>query len=296
LSTDLPTSTSKVPVNIFTVDVEDWYHGISGYTNVQAPTSRIEYSIPKMIALLKKYNVTATFFVLGEVAQKYPELVEEIIHAGHEIGCHCFKHKHLGEIGCAAFNQDLKKATHLLERLSGKPIVSFRAPLFSITKSTLWAIEIINRQGYLFDSSIFPSFHPFYGIPDEPVFPHQRTCLNNTKDCPTNNHKSNEVIEFPVLTKKILNVNLPVGGGAYLRFLREKFFINSIQLMNKKNLPATLYIHPWEIDSFIPSIKFNALIKFITYYNITETETYLENLFKSFRFVSIQQFAKRFLE
>jgi peptidoglycan-N-acetylglucosamine deacetylase len=282
-----PTNPSKHPANIFTVDVEDWYHGISRYVDAQCPTPRLHQSLPRILNLLKKYKATATFFVLGEVAAQYPELVKRIAAEGHEVGCHGFSHRHMEELGAKTFNTELIKSTKLLESICGTRVLSFRAPLFSVTKSTFWALNIVKKNGYAFDSSIFPTYHPFYGIPNAPTRPHPISHYGKISA------DSNTIIEFPVLTRKLLGVNVPVGGGAYLRFLGQSLLMNSVTVMNLKGRPATLYIHPWELDSYIPNVSFNPAIRFITFHNHEKTATYLETVLKAFKFVSIRDYVRR---
>ncbi|MCX6644318.1 MAG: polysaccharide deacetylase family protein [Candidatus Bathyarchaeota archaeon] len=279
---------SNPPANILTVDVEDWYHGISRYVEVPSPKSRLQYSLPIILDLLREYRAKATFFVLGEVAQNFPELVERIVAEGHEVGCHGFSHRHIEEIGAVAFDEEVRKATRLLEKICGSPILSFRAPIFSITKSTFWGLKIIKKNGYIFDSSIFPTYHPFYGIPNEPCQPHAISFSDKK-----NNDLEDEIIEFPILTRRFLNTNIPVGGGAYLRFLGQLLLANSVINMNTKGWPATIYIHPWELDSFVPDVKFNPAIRFITFHNVGKTKRYLETLLRTFKFVSIRDFCGR---
>jgi polysaccharide deacetylase family protein (PEP-CTERM system associated) len=275
----------KPQANILTIDVEDWYQGISRYVTVPSPDRRLQKSLPIILNLLKKYRVQATFFVLGEIAQNFPELVEQIVADGHEIGCHGFSHRHLDNYEINVFDEELRKATRLLEKLCKDRIRSFRAPLFSITKATNWALKIIKKHGYVFDSSIFPTYHPFYGIPDEPCQPHYVSFSNgNSEDV------DDRIMEFPILTRKFLGVNLPIGGGAYLRFLGKRFMVNSIINMNKRGWPATIYIHPWEIECYVPETYFNPATKFITFHNVGKPKEQLEDLFKTFKFVSIRDF------
>jgi peptidoglycan-N-acetylglucosamine deacetylase len=283
------TNPLKHPANIFTVDVEDWYQGISRYVEAKYPTPRLPRSLPLILDLLKKYKATATFFVLGEVAAQYPELVKRIAAEGHEVGCHGFSHRHIEELGAKTFNAELIKSTKLLESICGTRVLSFRAPLFSVTKSTFWALNIVKKNGYAFDSSIFPTYHPFYGIPNAPTQPHPISLYGKIGA----GSGSDSIIEFPVLTRKLLGVNVPVGGGAYLRFLGQSLLMNSVTMMNLKGWPATLYIHPWELDSYIPNVSFNPAIRFITFHNHEKTATYLETVLKAFRFVSIRDYVWR---
>jgi len=225
--------------------------------------------------------------VLGEVAAQYPDLIKRITAEGHEVGCHGFSHRHIEELGAKTFNAELSKATKLLESICGSRILSFRAPLFSVTKSTFWALNIVKKNGYVFDSSIFPTYHPFYGIPDAPIHPHPISDYGNS------GVGLDGIVEFPVLTRKFLGANIPVGGGAYLRFLGQSLLVNSVTMMNLKGWPSTLYIHPWELDSYVPNVSFNPAIKFITFHNHEKTGTYLETLLKAFRFVSIRDYVRR---
>jgi peptidoglycan-N-acetylglucosamine deacetylase len=286
-NTELTVRPSKRPTNIFTVDVEDWYQGISRYVEASSPKPRLPHSLPIILDLLKKHNATATFFVLGEVAAQYPDLIKRIATEGHEVGCHGFSHRHMEELGAQAFDIELGRATRLLESICGTRILSFRAPLFSVTKSTLWALRVVKKHGYAYDSSIFPTYHPFYGIPNAPCQPHKVSFYSE------GDGDSGEIVEFPVLTRKFFGVNIPVGGGAYLRFLRQSLLVNSVTKMNSKGWPATIYIHPWELDSYVPNESFNPVIKFITFYNHAKTGTYLETLLKTFRFVSIRDYVRR---
>ena len=276
---------TKSASNIFTVDVEDWYHGISRYVEVSSPRPRLQHSLPILLDLLRKYKAKATFFVLGEIAQDFPDLVKHIVADGHEVGCHGYSHRHLMDIGEVAFDAEILKATKLLEEICGTRIVSFRAPLFSVTRSTFWGLKIIKKHGYLFDSSIFPTYHPFYGIPNEPHQPHYISVNNNVSF-----GYENGIAEFPVLTRRFLGTNVGVGGGAYLRFLGHRLLVNSVTNMNRQGWPSTIYIHPWEMDCFVPEVSFNPAIKFVTFHNVCKTKHYLETLLATFRFVSIRDF------
>ncbi len=268
---------------MLTIDVEDWYHGISRYVEAHSPMPRLQYSLRKLLDLLEEVNATATFFVLGEVAQRFPDLVGEIADKGHEIGCHGFSHRHLIDIGRDTFDEELGKATKVLEKISKTRIVSFRAALFSLTKKTAWALDVLKKHGYIFDSSIFPTYHPFYGAPDAPHNPYRPSFSNIDQEDP-----EGEILELPILTDRVLGFNFPLGGGAYLRFLGKHFVSVAITKMNKKGWPATIYLHPWEVDNFVPDVFFNPVVKFITFYRVGKVTEDLESLLKTFRFVSIR--------
>jgi len=271
-------------LNILTIDVEDWHHAISRYVEVSSSTPRLQRSLRKTLDLLEKYGSTATFFVLGEVAMKFPGLVEEIIARGHEVGCHGFHHRHIRDVGKDAFNQELGKATRLLEKICQERILSFRAAFFSLTKESSWVLGILRKHSYIFDSSIFPTYHPFYGVPNAPDHPYRPSFSNIEVE-----DEKGGIVEFPILTRKVFGINLPVGGGAYLRFVGKRLTALAIRNLNKGGWPATIYVHPWEIDDFIPGVGFNPLIKFITFHRIGKVQRDIESLLKSFKFVSIRE-------
>lgn len=282
------TVNSSPALNVLTIDVEDWYQGISAYVKVFSPLPRLQRSLRATLNLLEKHKATATFFVLGEVALKFPDLTEEIVVKGHEVGCHGFSHRHIFDIGRNAFNKELRKATRLLEKICREKILSFRAALFSLTRETSWALSILRKHGYIFDSSIFPTYHPFYGVPNAPDHPYRPSFANIERE-----DEEGEILEFPILIRKVLGINIPVGGGTYLRFLGRFPVASAIRSLNKRGWPATIYMHPWEIDNFVPSVKFNPLIKFVTFYRVGKIKKTLEWLLKSFRFVSIRDYTEK---
>ncbi len=274
----------NVKHNILTIDVEDWYQGISRYVEVHSPSLRLWQSLRKILSLLEKHNSTATFFVLGEVAMKFPELVEEIIAGGHEVGCHGFHHVHASDIGGAVFDQEIGDATKLLEKICQERILSFRAAFFSLTKENSWILGTIRSHGYIFDSSIFPTHHPFYGVPNAPDHPYRPSF----SDIEVEDEKG-EIVEFPILTRKVLGISIPLGGGAYLRFLGKNLVASAIKKRNKGGWPATIYVHPWELDDFVPEVELNPFIKFVTFHRIGKVQRDLESLLKTFKFVSIRE-------
>jgi len=278
-------------INILTIDVEDWNHAISKYVKVSLPSlPRIRYSLRRLLDLLDECNATATFFVLGEIALKHPDLVEMILEKGHEVGCHSYSHTHISDMSKDDFDRELGKATKLLKDISHEEILSFRAPMFSLTKGTSWALATIKKHGYIYDSSIFPTFHPFYGIPNAPTHPYRPSFMNFEKE-----DTKGEILEFPILTRKVLGFNLPVGGGAYLRFLGSNLMASAIRKANEEGWPATIYVHPWEVDDFIPNVRFNPAIKFITFYKVGKMQKSFMSLMKSFRFTSIRDFMQKTL-
>ncbi len=274
----------KVERNILTVDIEDWYQGISRYAEVQSPSPRLGQSLRKVLDLLEKHGSTATFFVLGEVASRYPELVEEMTARGHEVGCHGFHHVHVGDLGREAFDRELGDATELLEKICREKILSFRAAFFSLTKETSWILGTIRKHGYIYDSSIFPTHHPFYGVPNAPDRPYRPSFSNIEAE-----DENGGIVEFPILARKYLGINVPLGGGAYLRFLGNGLVASAIKKRNEEGWPATIYFHPWELDDFVPDVKLSPFIKFVTFHRIGKVQSDLESLLKTFKFVSIRE-------
>jgi polysaccharide deacetylase family protein (PEP-CTERM system associated) len=266
--------------NYFTVDVEDYFH-VSAFENVieidtwQNFPLRVERNTHVILELLDLHNIKATFFVLGWVAKQIPQLVKDIAAKGHEIGCHSFFHRLIYNLSPAEFRTDTWRAKDLLEQISGKKVRGYRAPSYSITSSSRWALDILNELDFEYDSSIFPIFHDRYGIPNAPRFQHQ---IEGTK-----------LNEFPISTSSILGKNIPVSGGGYFRLLPyplTKMALRRINIKEKK--PFIFYIHPWEIDPSQPKIA-NAGFKsnFRHYLNLDKTENRLNRLLKDFRFRSI---------
>jgi polysaccharide deacetylase family protein (PEP-CTERM system associated) len=266
--------------NYFTVDVEDYFH-VSAFENVigtdkwQNFPLRVEKNTRIILDLLDRHNITATFFVLGWVAQQVPQLVKDIADKGHELGCHSFFHRLVYNLSPAEFRDDTRRSKDLLEQISGKKVHGYRAPSYSITNSSRWALDILDELDFKYDSSIFPIFHDRYGIPNAPRFQHP---IKGTK-----------LYEFPISTSLILGKNIPVSGGGYFRLLPYPLTRMVLRRINMtENKPFIFYIHPWEIDPMQPKIA-NAGFKsnFRHYLNLDKTERRLTRLLKDFRFRSI---------
>lgn len=200
-------------LNALTINVEEWFHicglkqsiGVEGWQKFE---SRVIENVDKMLTLLKEKNVLATFFVLGAIAQQYPSIVEKIDAQGHEIATHGFNHKLLYELSKEEFKEDLEKSISILKSITGKDVLGHRATSFSITKESLWVFEVLKQQGIKYDCSVFPILNCRYGINGAPRFAYKT---------------EQNIIEFPLSTIRILGVNFPVAGGAYLRLLPYSF-------------------------------------------------------------------------
>ena len=264
--------------NILTVDVEDYYM-VSAFSDI-IPTekwdsygNRIENNIMRILDIFEKHDTKGTFFILGWVAERYPQIVKEIDRRGHEIGCHSYQHKLVYDMTIEEFREDTRKAKTILEEIVGKRIYGYRAPSYSITKKSMWALEILREEGFLYDSSIFPIVHDRYGYPEFDRFP-------MFLETP-----SGGILEIPLSTIRIFNKNIPAGGGGYLRLFPLLFTEWAIKNLNgKESKSAILYFHPWEIDADQPRINGSYLSRFRHYTNIGKTENRIGHLLKTFRF------------
>lgn len=264
-------------VNAFTVDFEDWYHGIEiplerwgGFED------RMERPARRLLEMLAAANVRATFFVLGWIAERRPDLVRAIAAAGHEIGTHGWSHAFVYRLSPAVFREELGQSIRLLEDLSGRPVLGHRAPYFSITRDSLWALGIMAELGIRYDSSIFPVVNYRYGIPDAPRWPHAMAAGSGT------------VTEFPITTWRVLGRNLPVAGGAYFRIFPYAFTRHALREVNRAGQPATFYLHPWELDPAHPRIPLPRRVAITHYANLGATEGRLLRLLRDFRFAPMR--------
>lgn len=267
-------------LNAFSVDLEDWYQcleviDISQWSNFE---DRVERSTRKLLEILEEFGVRATFFVLGYVAEKFPHLVREVAECGHKLGVHGYSHRQIFRQRPCEFREEVRRAKHLVEDITGLPAFGFRAPIFSITKASLWALDILVEEGFLYDSSIFPAWNYRYGIPSANLLPSKMRTPNGGM-----------LVEIPVSCVKLGFLRLPVGGGAYLRLWPYKVTRWGIRRLNKMGLPAVFYIHPWELDPSHPIIPLPKRISLTHYANLKSTEFKLKRLLSEFSFAPIEE-------
>jgi polysaccharide deacetylase family protein (PEP-CTERM system associated) len=276
-------------INALTVDLEPWHVGELLHKHVPGQQDdQIEVSARRILNLLDKYETKATFFILGVVAEKYPEIVHEIYNKGHEVASHCYSHLTLSALGEKASEAEIIKSVKLLESITGEKPIGFRAPSFSINNSTKWALRILAENGFIYDSSIFPIKLPVrvmdYGLPDAPIHPYKPSLENVTQEDP-----NGRIIEFPLTVLKLVQ-NIPVAGGFYLRVLPLWFLKFAIRRVNKTRM-AVVYIHPWETYSGTPALYGTPLFsRFITRYGIGSALGKLEGLLKEFKFQPLCRF------
>jgi peptidoglycan-N-acetylglucosamine deacetylase len=270
--------------NALTIDLEDWYHPelVRDSLGSTLPDGRLSEIVPTILALLNRYHVKITFFILGECASRFPGLVQQIYQEGHEIGCHGMSHRMLGDLGEGRFRKELEDFNTLMKEILGDiPIKGFRAPTFSLNQNTKWALPVLRDFGYLYDSSIFPKklcWNPLYGLDDAPRHPYRISF----EDLRREDSKS-PLWEFPAAIARVAGFDLPVSGGFYLRILPAPVFRWGLERINRKG-PFYVYLHPWECDEKTPRIPLPFLARSATYGGMRRTLSKLEGLLKRFSF------------
>lgn len=281
-----------MPKNVVSVDVEDYFHAeaFSGVTNPAQwgnYTSRVEGNTRRLLELLASLDVHATFFVLGWVADRFPRLVREIADGGHELGCHSYWHRLIYKLNPAEFREDTRRAKEVIEQIAGQLVDVYRAPTYSVTDRSTWALEILAELGFSCDSSIYPIHHDRYGMPDAPRAPFRFLT------------PSGPMTEFPLTTFRMAGHNLPVGGGGYLRLLPRMYTRLGLKQVQKEGLPIVIYIHPWEVDPEQPRLPGSLSTRLRHYTNLSRTFDRLrsvlqEGTYTSFRESGLADAAKDF--
>lgn len=272
--------------NAMTIDVEDWFHANVfnekiAYDQWDFCEHRIVPNILKILNILEREETKATFFILGWVARRHPNIVKMISDKGHELATHGYAHKLIYQQTPEEFEYDVSLSKEIIEDISGVKVVGYRAPSYSIIKQTFWAYEILYELGFKYDSSIFPIKHDVYGVPFAPRFPYK-----------INLDYNREIYEFPLSTVNYFGKNVPIAGGGYFRLFPYHFIKWGIKKLNRKGKPCVIYIHPWELDPDIPQINLGWLKNFRTYGNLGLTEHKFTMLFKDFKFAPIKKILK----
>lgn len=262
-------------VNAMTVDVEDYFQ-VSAFQGVVSRGQwdtferRVAGNTDRLLGVFAEHGVHATFFVLGWVAEREPALVRRIAAAGHEIACHGYWHRLVYEQTLEAFRDDVRRAKGVLEEIGGQAVRGYRAPSFSITNRSLWALDVLAEEGFAYDASIFPIRHDRYGIPSAPRHPFV------VRDA---------LVELPASTVRVAGLNLPVAGGGYFRLLPYSWTRWGVSRVNRsEGKPVVFYMHPWEIDPEQPRLNGSALSRFRHYHGLAETALRLRRLLADFRF------------
>jgi polysaccharide deacetylase family protein (PEP-CTERM system associated) len=267
--------------NALTIDVEDYFH-VSAMTPYVARSDwerhdcRVEQNVERILAMLEEAGAHATFFTLGWVAERYPQLVRRVVDGGHELASHGFAHKRASEQSPEAFFSDIQLAKIVLEDIAGVEVRGYRAPSFSIGPDNAWAFECIERAGYRYSSSVYPVRHDHYGTPDAPRFTHD---------------VREGLLEVPVTTMRLFGRNWPAGGGGYFRLMpyaMSRWLLRRVNRVDQQ--PAIFYFHPWEIDDEQPRVPgIDARTRFRHYLNLHRTEHRLRKLLFDFEWGRVDE-------
>ena len=276
---------NKIP-NILTVDVEDWFHICAldnGNGNVgiwNKYESRVVSNTERILSILKSNNTNATFFFLGWVAEQYPQLVVRTKGEGHEIATHGYAHKLVYEQSPEEFLADLNKSVEIIENITKSKVIGNRSAGFSITEKTPWAFEMITKAGLQYDSTVFPASRGHGGL----VGAERNIHIIKTSQ--------GSIQEFPISIINVFGQDVAFSGGGYLRLYPYWFIKSSIARLNKKGIPAVVYLHPRDLDTTQPRMKMPFKRRFKSYVNISTTENKVKSLLCDFNFVSIKEVIK----
>jgi polysaccharide deacetylase family protein (PEP-CTERM system associated) len=272
---------APAPTNALTIDVEDYFQ-VSAFAPYirrdewDSRECRVERNVDRILAMLSANDTKATFFTLGWVAERYPQLVRRIVDGGHELASHGYGHERASDLDPKAFLQDVTRAKQLLEDIAGTAVQGYRAPSFSIGTKNLWAFDTLARAGYTYSSSIYPIKHDHYGMPDSPRFAYR---------------VASGLLEVPVTTLRMMSRNLPSSGGGYFRLLPyslSRWMLRRINQVDRES--AIFYFHPWEIDVDQPRVAgIDAKTRFRHYVNIPRMESRLQCLLADFRWGRMDQ-------
>ncbi len=266
--------------NAISIDLEDWFC-VNNFRDIIPKDDwencelRVRESTQNILKLLNNHNVKATFFVLGWIAERVPDLIKNIHAQGHEIATHGYSHSLITEMTPEKFKEDLSKAIKITEEIVETKIIGFRAPSFTIVNKTLWALDILNDCGIKYDSSVFPiTFHPDYGMDDVELTPFQIT---------------KAIIEFPLTVAEVFGKKIPCSGGGYFRLYPYSITKYLLKQCLKQERPIIFYCHPWEVDPDQPKMKLPLMKKFRHYVNLSKTIDKLEKLLTDFEFTTVKE-------
>jgi polysaccharide deacetylase family protein (PEP-CTERM system associated) len=271
-------------INALSIDLEEWYHSelVGGR---RAPSSQAAEATKPILDLLDRYQTRASFFVVGEVAEQNPDLIQSIFQRGHEIGCHGYSHTLSWKMDENSFRGELRHFHSVMEGILGKTeIKGFRAPCFSLDNRCKWVLRVLLDFGYQYDASIFPvKLSPLYGMSGAPTYPYRISLEDLRKEDP-----QSPLLEFPLCPLKIGGLKIPISGGFYLRALPRLFLHWGLRRINRSQ-PFLVYFHPWEGCEKTPRFKLPLFNRVISYYGISSALKKFEFLLKHFRFVRLDQ-------
>jgi polysaccharide deacetylase family protein (PEP-CTERM system associated) len=272
-------------VHILSVDVEDYFQ-VEAFADVvprddwdRYPT-RVDPNTRRLLDLFDRNGARGTFFFLGWVAERFPRLVREVLARGHELACHSYWHRRIYRLTPAEFREDTRRAKAAIEQAAGTVITGYRAPTWSITRQSLWALDVLAEEGFLYDSSIFPIRHDLYGVPGGRRFAHLLPCGHGRS-----------LQEYPPATIRLAGVNLPAAGGGYLRLFPSLYTRWAFRQISRQGQPVVVYFHPWEIDPHQPRLPGRLRSRFRHYFNLHRMEQRVEVMLRRYRFQPFRECA-----
>ena len=266
------------PTHHFTVDVEEYFHPtalapwypMDGWDRLPRRSPLV---VDRLLAFMKERDVRGTFFVVGWLAEREPDMVRAIADAGHEVASHGYEHAMVGELGAEGFRSSVRRSKEVLEGLTGQPVLGYRAPSFSIVPGREWAFDVLLEEGYRYDASLFPvRQHPTYGYPSAPRDPFWIR------------REGGRLAEFPSTTATVLGSTLPASGGAYFRILPYALVRTGMRQSAARSAPGMFYIHPWELDDWAPDVAAPRLQRIRTFWRRQGTWARMARMFDEFRF------------
>ncbi|NGX17080.1 XrtA system polysaccharide deacetylase [Wenzhouxiangella sp. XN24] len=278
---------SRTIVNAMSVDVEDYFHVAAlseaiARDDWESMNSRVDASTRRLLDVFDAADTKATFFTLGWVAERHPELVREIERRGHEVACHGYSHQLVYQQTPAEFREETLRSKQLLEDITGAAVIGYRAASYSITAKSRWALDILVEAGFAYDSSIFPVRHDLYGMPGAQRFPH---VLETDAGA--------SIVEFPPSTARVLGQNVPAAGGGYFRLYPYSLSRWLIRRINQdERQPTVFYLHPWEVDPDQPRVNASWRSRFRHYNNLDRCEERLRRLLNDFEMTTCIQVLK----
>lgn len=267
---------------LFSVDVEEYFQVLAFEQTIPRSAwdtlpSRVEESVDRLLDLLARHSATGTFFTVGWLAERKPELIRRIAAQGHEIACHSWWHRRVTTLTPEEFRRDVRRSRELLQDMAGRPVTGFRAPSFSIVPGLEWAFDVLIEEGYRYDSSIFPIRRPGYGFPGAPTVPYEIR------------RPAGVLLELPMATAVIGGIRVPAAGGGYLRHLPYALAERAARQNGARGTSGMFYVHPWEIDEGQPRLPVSPFTRLRHYGGIHRTLPRLERLLSRFPFVSVER-------
>jgi polysaccharide deacetylase family protein (PEP-CTERM system associated) len=272
---------NKQITNVLTIDVEDYFQVSALAKSISRDdwnsiSPRVVDNTKRLLDMFDQHDVKATHFVLGWVAERFPDLIREIHSRGHEVASHGYSHQLIYNQSPEVFQSESRDSKKLIEDIIGTPVFGYRAASYSITRKSLWALDILAELGFTYDSSIFPVVHDRYGIKGSPEMPHVLSTP-----------KKHRLVEYPLSTYRFFNQTIPVAGGGYFRlypYALSRYFYRNI---NRSSDPFVFYLHPWEIDPGQPRVNTSLLSRFRHYNNLDKCQMRLSNLLSEFSFTTM---------